>query len=47
MRALLDPAARARMRANCLALRPRLAYDAHMDALLRVYDSIVAASGNS
>jgi hypothetical protein len=47
MRALLDPAARARMRANCLALRPRLAYDAHVDALLRVYDSIVAASGNS
>jgi UDP-glucose:(heptosyl)LPS alpha-1,3-glucosyltransferase len=47
MRALLDPAARARTRANCLTLRPRLAYDAHMDALLRVYNSIIAASGNS
>jgi UDP-glucose:(heptosyl)LPS alpha-1,3-glucosyltransferase len=46
MRALCDGAARARMRANCLALRPRLAYDAHMDALLRVYSSIIAASGN-
>jgi UDP-glucose:(heptosyl)LPS alpha-1,3-glucosyltransferase len=46
MRALLDPAERARMRENCLALRSRLAYDAHMDALLRVYNSIIAASGN-
>ena len=47
MRALCDDQARAQMRANCLALRPRLAYDEHMDALLRVYGSISATAGNT
>jgi UDP-glucose:(heptosyl)LPS alpha-1,3-glucosyltransferase len=47
MRALCDPTRRSRLRANCLALRPRLAYDAHIDALLRIYSSISQGSGNS
>ncbi len=37
MRALCDEAVRARMRGNCLALRPKLAYGAHLEALLQIY----------
>ncbi len=37
MRALCDQAVRARMRENCLALRPKLAYGAHLEALLEIY----------
>jgi UDP-glucose:(heptosyl)LPS alpha-1,3-glucosyltransferase len=37
VRAMLDPAARDRMRAACLALRPRLAYEHHLDTLLSIY----------
>jgi hypothetical protein len=37
MRALCDQAVRARMRGNCLALRPKLAYGTHLDALLEIY----------
>jgi UDP-glucose:(heptosyl)LPS alpha-1,3-glucosyltransferase len=38
LRRTLDDAARAAMRAACLALRPRLAYDHHLDELLRLYE---------
>jgi UDP-glucose:(heptosyl)LPS alpha-1,3-glucosyltransferase len=37
MRALCDEAVRTRMRGNCLAMRPKLAYGAHVEALLGVY----------
>jgi hypothetical protein len=37
MSALGDAEARARMREACLALRPRLAYGAHLEQLLRAY----------
>jgi UDP-glucose:(heptosyl)LPS alpha-1,3-glucosyltransferase len=40
MRALCDQAVRARMRENCLALRPKLAYGAHLEALLKVYAQV-------
>ena len=41
MRQLLDPRRRAAMSRACLALRPQLAYDRHLDELLRVYDAVV------
>jgi UDP-glucose:(heptosyl)LPS alpha-1,3-glucosyltransferase len=41
MRAMCDDAARARMRAACLGLRPRLAYDAHLDTLMRIYQGVM------
>jgi UDP-glucose:(heptosyl)LPS alpha-1,3-glucosyltransferase len=41
VRALLDPATRARMRAACLALRPRLAYEHHLDTLLSIYQQVL------
>jgi UDP-glucose:(heptosyl)LPS alpha-1,3-glucosyltransferase len=47
MQALCDQKTQARMRTNCLALRPKLAYDTHMDALLRVYEWVRQRSGNS
>jgi UDP-glucose:(heptosyl)LPS alpha-1,3-glucosyltransferase len=40
MRALCDEAVRTRMRGNCLALRPKLAYGAHLEALLNVYAQV-------
>jgi UDP-glucose:(heptosyl)LPS alpha-1,3-glucosyltransferase len=41
MRDLSDPATRAPMRDACLALRPRLAYQRHLDDLMRIYQRIV------
>jgi hypothetical protein len=38
----MDPALRARMRAACLALRPRLSYETHLDELLQIYGCAVA-----
>jgi UDP-glucose:(heptosyl)LPS alpha-1,3-glucosyltransferase len=38
MRTLTDPATRARARAACLGLRPRLSFDRHVDELLGIYD---------
>jgi UDP-glucose:(heptosyl)LPS alpha-1,3-glucosyltransferase len=50
MRTLCDNAARTRMSEACLALRPRLAYDAHLDTLTRIYQGVLdrrtPASGN-
>lgn len=40
MRAMCDHEARGRMREACLALRPRLAYDAHLDTLIGIYDGV-------
>jgi len=40
LRRLLDEAARKRMSAACLALRPRLAYERHLDELSRVYERV-------
>jgi len=37
MRNLLDPQARATMSDACLMLRPRLAYEHHLDELLKIY----------
>lgn len=37
MRKLLDDPTRTQMRQACLALRPRLAYERHLDELLRIY----------
>jgi UDP-glucose:(heptosyl)LPS alpha-1,3-glucosyltransferase len=37
MKHLLDPQARQAMSAACLALRPRLAYQHHLDELLKIY----------
>jgi UDP-glucose:(heptosyl)LPS alpha-1,3-glucosyltransferase len=45
MRALCDDATRARMREACLRLRPRLAYDAHLDTLLGIYESVRTGRG--
>jgi UDP-glucose:(heptosyl)LPS alpha-1,3-glucosyltransferase len=42
MRAMCDREARGRMREACLALRPRLAYGAHLDTLIGVYEGVVA-----
>jgi UDP-glucose:(heptosyl)LPS alpha-1,3-glucosyltransferase len=40
MRAMCDEATRTRMGEACLALRPRLAYDAHLDTLIGVYEGV-------
>jgi glycosyltransferase involved in cell wall biosynthesis len=40
MRTMCDNATRARMREACLALRPRLAYDTHLDTLMRIYQGV-------
>jgi hypothetical protein len=37
IRQMLDPDRRAAMSAAALALRPRLAYDHHLDALEKIY----------
>jgi UDP-glucose:(heptosyl)LPS alpha-1,3-glucosyltransferase len=39
MRKMLDPAERLAMREACLALRPALSFDAHVDRLLPIYDA--------
>jgi UDP-glucose:(heptosyl)LPS alpha-1,3-glucosyltransferase len=38
MKSMLDDASRAAMARECLALRPRLAYDRHLDDLLATYE---------
>jgi UDP-glucose:(heptosyl)LPS alpha-1,3-glucosyltransferase len=45
MRKMLDPHRRAAMRESCLALRPQLSYEHHLDRLLGIYQSVRAASG--
>jgi UDP-glucose:(heptosyl)LPS alpha-1,3-glucosyltransferase len=40
-RALLDDSARAAMSQECLGLRPRLAYDRHLDELMKIYERAV------
>jgi UDP-glucose:(heptosyl)LPS alpha-1,3-glucosyltransferase len=47
MRRLMDPAARSAMSAACLQLRPRLAFSAHVDRLLEIYDSCNSAAQKS
>ena len=41
MRAMCDHERRGRMREACLALRPKLAYDAHLDTLIEIYERAV------
>jgi glycosyltransferase involved in cell wall biosynthesis len=43
MRELSDPATRDRMRRSCLALRPRLAYEAHVSRLESIYQRVIDA----
>ncbi len=43
IRSLLDEGARKTMAASCLALRPRLAYGTHLDALCEIYQRVAAA----
>jgi UDP-glucose:(heptosyl)LPS alpha-1,3-glucosyltransferase len=45
MRKLLDPAGRAAMREACLALRPQLSYEHHLDRLLGIYETARPAGG--
>jgi UDP-glucose:(heptosyl)LPS alpha-1,3-glucosyltransferase len=47
MRKLMDPNLRARMREACLALRPALSYETHLDNLQRVYDRVVAGQAKA
>jgi UDP-glucose:(heptosyl)LPS alpha-1,3-glucosyltransferase len=42
MRAMADDAARARMREACLALRPQLAYETHVNRLTTIYDQVAS-----
>jgi UDP-glucose:(heptosyl)LPS alpha-1,3-glucosyltransferase len=42
MHQLLDPATRQAMSQACLALRPRLAYEHHLDELLRTYEVVTS-----
>lgn len=42
MHRLLDPVLRQEMSAHCLALRPRLSYQRHLDDLLTIYQRITA-----
>jgi UDP-glucose:(heptosyl)LPS alpha-1,3-glucosyltransferase len=37
MRAMLDAPTRQRMRSACLALRPALSYERHLDVLTQIY----------
>ena len=41
MRSMLDVRQRVKMSATCLALRPRLSYEHHLDSLLRIYGQVV------
>jgi UDP-glucose:(heptosyl)LPS alpha-1,3-glucosyltransferase len=43
MRSLCDDGRRREMSRACLALRPALAYEHHLDELTRVYERVVAA----
>jgi UDP-glucose:(heptosyl)LPS alpha-1,3-glucosyltransferase len=43
MRKMLEPDRRAAMREACLALRPQLAYDRHLERLLEIYRPVAAA----
>jgi UDP-glucose:(heptosyl)LPS alpha-1,3-glucosyltransferase len=45
MRTLCDPEARGRMHAACVALRPQLAYETHIDRLLRIYEDVRGRRG--
>ena len=45
MRTLCDDQTRARMCAACLALRPTLSYDRHLQTLLGVYERVKSQSG--
>jgi UDP-glucose:(heptosyl)LPS alpha-1,3-glucosyltransferase len=45
MRTLCDEQTQARMRAACLALRPTLSYDRHLQTLLGVYEQVKSQSG--
>jgi UDP-glucose:(heptosyl)LPS alpha-1,3-glucosyltransferase len=45
MTSLVDPQRRAAMSSACLALRPRLAYEHHLDRLLEIYAQIARRSG--
>jgi UDP-glucose:(heptosyl)LPS alpha-1,3-glucosyltransferase len=44
MRKLYDPEARARMSSACLELRPRLAYQHHVDRLMQIYEQCAVQS---
>lgn len=41
IRKMLNPSLRAQMRAACLALRPKLSYDHHLDDLSSIYDRAI------
>lgn len=45
LRAMLDPAARRRMRDACLALRPRLSQEEHLRRLLEAYEHVRKKEG--
>ncbi len=45
MRKLLDPERRRAMSEACLALRPQLSYEHHLDRLMAIYDRAVASRG--
>jgi UDP-glucose:(heptosyl)LPS alpha-1,3-glucosyltransferase len=47
MRALCDPATRQRMRAACLELRPRLAYETHLATLESIYARVARSDKRS
>jgi UDP-glucose:(heptosyl)LPS alpha-1,3-glucosyltransferase len=42
MTRMLDPALRAHMSAACIALRPKLAYEHHLDTLMNIYQQAIA-----
>jgi UDP-glucose:(heptosyl)LPS alpha-1,3-glucosyltransferase len=42
MRKMLDPDRRRTMREACLALRPKLSYEHHLDQLTAIYDRAIA-----
>ena len=44
MRTMTHGPTRARMRANCLALRPRLAYESHLDTLTGIYRRVARST---
>jgi UDP-glucose:(heptosyl)LPS alpha-1,3-glucosyltransferase len=41
MRKMLDPQRRSAMRQACLALRPTLSYEHHLEQLMRIYDQAI------
>jgi UDP-glucose:(heptosyl)LPS alpha-1,3-glucosyltransferase len=47
MRDLCDDDRRAEMSQACLALRPRLAYDHHLDELTAIYERVVGSRGDA